>query len=862
MTYVIQLFGMFLILLIAGCGGPTEEAQTTTVPDSEPGLNVAIVNTSQSGDTDSFTENEVISISVTMLDDDGVALSGKLVSFSLTENTGQLSKQDGLTDVDGNVAVTISAPEMTSDSVAGVLTVSSDDVSTDATVNFEFTAVDEVTTGLTLTLINMDTSQEDRSLLETEDGRVDIRYIDASGSPEAYEIVNVAVNVGGGLLSQSSVLTDQNGEASIFLYAPEIASGSEPGSLSASSGTVTSEALNYEFVANNVVDPNSVTTGIHLKMTKASDGAEENSITIDEIANLLVTLYDNDGNTLADEIVYLTATSGTLSQASVLTDSNGQAAVTIEAPDTLTFGTAPGVVTASSDVTTQDTLFNYEFVATEVTDDGDSAEATSISFDSVSQNIISLKGTGTSGFGESALVNFTVYNGLVTVANAKVNFVLTTSVGGIRFDKDGAEAIDEDGDFTTTTAVSDSQGKVSVMVHSGNIATPVRVTAFIDLDNGETIFVQSNVLTITTGIPDQNSMTLSYSKLVSEGASLAGDEVSVTARLGDRFNNPVPDGTVVNFTTEGGLIDGSCTTTNSACSVTWRSQNPVPADGRSTVMAHVIGHETYFDENGSGVFDNGDEFVDLPEAFRDDDENGVFDPDASDAFTHNHSRDELFIDYDGSANYSSADGDYNGVPCNHDTDCPTDANNLAGRSSSLVDVREDGLIIMAESFASIDIREISAGAHSCLGADGKYLTDGSCTQTNSITFATGANTVRLWVLIEDAKALCTASAPDDSTTPHFTRVDAVRPNDGACLHATRQSVATGSSISIEATAGALSNLPYTVVPNQYGPLEFIVLLTSSDQNEEDESGALNLNVTSPVTESVSTVSIEVFDPAN
>ncbi|MFW8341613.1 hypothetical protein ACOICY_29205, partial [Klebsiella pneumoniae] len=65
---------------------------------------------------------------------------------------------------------------------------------------------------------------------------------------------------------------------------------------------------------------------------------------------------------------------------------------------------------------------------------------------------------------------------------------------------------------------------------------------------------QSSVLVISTGKPDQDSFSLSAETLNAEGWDVDGTAVKVTARLADAFNNPVPDGTAVYFTTEGGAI--------------------------------------------------------------------------------------------------------------------------------------------------------------------------------------------------------------------------------------------------------------------------------------------------------------------
>src|SRR6185369_13293017 len=127
----------------------------------------------------------------------------------------------------------------------------------------------------------------------------------------------------------------------------------------------------------------------------------------------------------------------------------------------------------------------------------------------------------------------------------------------------------------------------------------------------------------------------------------------VTARLSDHFHNPVPDGTAVSFTTNGGSIQPSCTTINGACSVTWTSQNPRPFVpginvGRATIHAYAVGEEAFVDLNGNGVADTG-EFTDNSEAYRDDNENGVRDVS------------EPFIDFNGNGQFDGPDGKYNGV---------------------------------------------------------------------------------------------------------------------------------------------------------------------------------------------------------
>jgi len=140
---------------------------------------------------------------------------------------------------------------------------------------------------------------------------------------------------------------------------------------------------------------------------------------------------------------------------------------------------------------------------------------------------------------------------------------------------------------------------------------------------------QSSQLTVTTGIPTDNSFSLALECFNIEGWQYDGEITGVTARLGDRFQNPVPNGTAITFTAEGGNIESQCTTQTNAseggvCSVSFRSSNPRPADGRVTILAKAIGEESFVDANGNGAFDDGETFSDIPEPFRDDNEDGAY----------------------------------------------------------------------------------------------------------------------------------------------------------------------------------------------------------------------------------------------
>lgn len=211
---------------------------------------------------------------------------------------------------------------------------------------------------------------------------------------------------------------------------------------------------------------------------------------------------------------------------------------------------------------------------------------------SVTGSSIVLKGSGGLGRAEAAQLTFQVVdqqnNGL---AGVDVDFSATTYTGGLT--------------VSPTRATTDASGNVMTMVSSGTIPTPVRVTAEASR-NGVKISGLSDALTISTGLPIQKSMSMSASRHNIEGMKYDNDTAEIQVLLADQYGNPISDGTTINFVTEGGAVgssaQGACQTANGGCSVTLRSQNPRPKDGRVTVLAYVQGIENFIDMNGDGRY--------------------------------------------------------------------------------------------------------------------------------------------------------------------------------------------------------------------------------------------------------------------
>jgi hypothetical protein len=211
---------------------------------------------------------------------------------------------------------------------------------------------------------------------------------------------------------------------------------------------------------------------------------------------------------------------------------------------------------------------------------------------SVSGSSIVLRGSGGLGRSESAQVTFKVVdqhnNGL---AGVDVNFKATTSTGGLT--------------VSPLKATTDADGNVATVVSSGTIPTPVRVIAEATR-SGTTISGLSDTLTISTGLPIQKAMSMSTTALNIEGGAYDNTQATITVLMADQYGNPISDGTAINFVTEGGAIgssaQGACTTEDGGCSVTLRSQEFRPLNGRVTIMAYAQGIENFTDLNGDGQY--------------------------------------------------------------------------------------------------------------------------------------------------------------------------------------------------------------------------------------------------------------------
>ncbi|MDO3387382.1 Ig-like domain-containing protein [Gilvimarinus sp. SDUM040013] len=293
----------------------------------------------------------------------------------------------------------------------------------------------------------------------------------------------------------------------------------------------------------------------------------------------------------------------------VVNTSNGQASIRY---------IANGCV--GSDSIQATTSYGGSVISASATIEVEADTVSSLSYIDADPQFISLKGTGGD---ESTSIRFRVKGSTgAPMKDVNVSFELNTTAGGLKLVND--------------SAISDNDGYVSTTVQSGTVPTSVRITA--TTDGG--ISTQSSEVVVSTGLPDQNSMSIAASDIAPNSWNFNGVTSEITVNVADAFNNPAPDGTPVYFTTSGGAISSACLVSTSLdddasgrCSVTWQSQNPRPEfdqnftideqnltlicpdgnragtngsecrDGRLKIVATTIGNESFIDSNGNGLYD-------------------------------------------------------------------------------------------------------------------------------------------------------------------------------------------------------------------------------------------------------------------
>lgn len=736
-----------------------------------------------------FTAGEAVCVQATLRKGSDV-VTGEILKFSA--GLGRLSVENKLTNSNGVAQITIESG--IGDVGAAVLSVSFGDVISEN--NYEFLAVDMIALPiLTIDLTILKNGVAVNRFKANEQVQIQAIIRDENEKP----IENVIVNftTGKGSLNTSDALTDNFGIAQVTIT-PNI---TEIGAAVVSALILINEAealasLNFEIQSPDPTSEEIIRIG-HFDV----DGVFiENEIGVSiadsqgiveisagaTIGISLAVVDENDQRILNQTPITFTSRcieDGFASIDQLVNTVNGEAFATYE-DISCAGGDGNDDVIFATIVVNNATISIMRSISILAESVG------SIIFVSADPTQLVLQGTGGQNSQTISTLIFQV-NGVLgnPLTQQDVNFLLNTVTGGLSLSPD--------------SGITNSQGQVSVRVTSGNVPTSVRVTAQIVTEDDISVLTQSDLLVVNTGLPDQNSFTLSTDNLNPEANSISGQTVNVIARLGDTFNNPVPDGTSISFSTEGGVIESSCVTTNATCSVTWTSANPRAFDHRVTILATAIGHETLFDANGNNIFDDADGdpitdgtdsgfgvsaygsigFVDHSEAWRDDNENNSRDPA------------EIFLDYNNNGQFDVADLLFNGPQC-------SSAGTCGQGSASTLHVRKSLVLVTSSSDALIDIID----------------------QSGETIFSNHQTASRPNLSINRGKSLnLTLNYSDTAVQP----------------------IASGSQINITSSAGSLAGQINLVMPrtNSSGMRQANFTLT----NDNDSNTAVDATVTSTIT---------------
>lgn len=807
-----QLSCLVLIFVIVGCGGSggslsRDDVDTPDTPSPDtPVVEEQVLSLSLSLSERRVTGSAPVTASATLLLDN-VAVPNQLIQFDTT--IGALAPNDGtaLTNENGVAEIALTAGQVRGAGLVSATYTPTDGEELVVSQGFETQGDDIGVVGdinITVALVDSEGNTTE-TITSSKSGQI-IATVNGISSPV---IVSFSSTVGD--IPIATAITNADNQAIV-----DILAGSDLGA-----GTLTASIESGEQGQGFVIIGS--TTVVMGSGTPFQENVAEISLTDLSAGGttvISVDILDDQGNPFTESVdVNFTSSCGSSNQAilsSPITTSNGRASSTYLAQgcvgeDVINVSANAGGINLSAQAT-------VNVLA---------ADIGSLEFESASPENIVLLGTGAVGGSESSVVKFKVLdeNGN-PVNNQDVDFSLNTEVGGIT--------------INPSSATTNAEGIVQTVINSGTVATTVRVTASVAGSN-PLISSQSSLLVVSTGIPDQDSFSLSADILNVEGWNVDGKEVQVTARLADAFNNPVPNGTAVNFTTEGGSIEPSCVTENGTCTVVWRSQNPRPEGnvlgdannlthlpeemntmgqkygGRATILATAIGEESFPDLNGNGRFDesefaafsttdtSGNPF-DLSEAFLDHNEDGVYNPEIAGGEIGGEL--ERFSDFDSSGNFTLADNQYNGVLCSLD-------DNPHCSTQKSLNVRSSLVIVMSGSEAFLTVTSTNDAVSTTFDDDDNpntpEIANPNFDATDNTIYIAGENTGSASVIIAD-------------------------------LH--NQPMPAGTVVSFTATAGSVQGSSSFTWPNDNhnGGRSFSVNVKGQ---EEPASGNLIIEITTP-----------------
>ncbi len=346
-------------------------------------------------------------------------------------------------------------------------------------------------------------------------------------------------------------------------------------------------------------------------------------------------IEQGSGNVISGAIVEITSPPEL--QASATTDSLGNFSFDIDVDETVQvtlevskqgFQTTTTTFKMSSSNNVDDLIIELPSSSNQDGDDngdsvgGEPEGAAAIILSSVSNQSINIAETGdlvSTAF--SFVVQDSAGRSLNSEKAVEVEFEIVSGPGGSE-------------EIIPATARTNSQGQVTTSLFSGNAAGAVKVQALVDRPEvGLTIRSKPVLIAIHGGFPDDDHFSIAPDKFNFEGYSFNNIRNPITVIVGDKFSNPVKPGTVVYFSTTGGIIQGSGETDNDGIVIAELiSGEPRPNDdiggsggrpGYSTVTASTVNeNDQRISKEINVVFSTSDAIIDASPLTFDLDPNG------------------------------------------------------------------------------------------------------------------------------------------------------------------------------------------------------------------------------------------------
>ena len=499
--------GSGVVTASANAGALTDTAPFTLAP----GAAARIINVLASPATVAPSANSTISVRVVDVNNNPVA-DGTFVSFAVTTNNSGGSIPPSGTTVSGNASVVYTAGITPANDIITISTGSVTPVTVGVKVDAGFTSIDVMTISATpLTLRNNGT---DFSVVTVK--------VSKGGVPANGIAISFANPEGNGVLTTTegaaylgAITSDTNGEAKV-IFTP---SALGRGTITASFGAFTKAVVitTIDKVADVVLTVDSPTI--------VANGSATTRVT--------ATVLDIDGGPLANIVIKLATTRGTLAVSPPYIDADASGQIVETA--TNSSGQVIATLTSSSLIGTALVTANYDTIL----------KTEPVQFVVGPPNAVTLEGSPTllPYGGQTSLTVSVVDSQLRPVPNANLYFGFSPSVAGN----------ESGGTYSVNTGVTDEQGRFTLIYTSGIVPGDDELLVETDVagvDDTLTIEVDPTAATIGNMIlaaPTSPS-------IVANGTTTT----QLTATVTDSFGAPM-NGVLVSFATTYGTIDTDIT---------------------------------------------------------------------------------------------------------------------------------------------------------------------------------------------------------------------------------------------------------------------------------------------------------------